>query len=149
MSGILGSPCPPRTSKSSAGWSRHFNDRDLDALAQYMEADAELLSAASPARGKGLPGTSRACARCSPTSTRTGSTFRWSRGFRDAGDEVVLLGRLQGRGRASGVDLDVPMGFVWTLREGKVVYARSILRAGRRAAGRGPRVGPPPKPGDA
>ena len=37
-----------------------------------------------------------------------------------------MLGRLQGRGRTSGVELDVPMGFVWTLRDGKVVRAKSF-----------------------
>jgi ketosteroid isomerase-like protein len=46
--------------------------------------------------------------------------------FREAGDQVVVLGRLRARGRTSGVDLDVPMGFVWRLRDGKVVYARSF-----------------------
>ena len=46
--------------------------------------------------------------------------------FRDADDEVVVLGRLHGRGRASGVELDVPMGFVWTLRDGKVVRIQSF-----------------------
>ena len=37
-----------------------------------------------------------------------------------------MLGRLRARGRASGMDLDVPMGFVWTLRDGKVVRARTF-----------------------
>ena len=41
--------------------------------------------------------------------------------MRDGGEVVLALGRLTARGRASGVELDVPIGQVWELRDGKVV----------------------------
>lgn len=44
--------------------------------------------------------------------------------LRDADEEVVALCHLRSRGRASRVDLDVPVGFVWRLRAGKVVYGK-------------------------
>jgi hypothetical protein len=44
--------------------------------------------------------------------------------FRDADSNVVGTGRLHSRGRASRVDLDVPIAFVWQFREGKAVYAK-------------------------
>lgn len=55
----------------------------------------------------------------------------------EADDAVVALGRLRGRGRVSGVDVDVPMGWVWRLRDGRVVYGRAYSdpRDARRAAG--------------
>jgi ketosteroid isomerase-like protein len=43
---------------------------------------------------------------------------------RDAGDEVVGIGRFRARGRASGLDLNVPFGAVQRLRRGKIVYTR-------------------------
>ena len=55
----------------------------------------------------------------------------------EVGDRVALLGRLLARGRASGVDLDVPIGFVWTLRDGRLVHGKTFseqadaLRAAR------------------
>jgi ketosteroid isomerase-like protein len=44
--------------------------------------------------------------------------------IRDAGDNVLVLIRFQGRGRASGADLDVPVGIVGKVREGKITEAR-------------------------
>ena len=43
---------------------------------------------------------------------------------RDAGEHVVGIGRFRARGRASGVDLDVPLGVVTTIRGDKIVYLR-------------------------
>jgi ketosteroid isomerase-like protein len=43
---------------------------------------------------------------------------------RDAGEQVVGTGRFRARGRASGVELDVPLGVLTTVRYGKIVYAR-------------------------
>jgi ketosteroid isomerase-like protein len=43
---------------------------------------------------------------------------------RDAGEQIVGIGRFRARGRASGVDLDVPLGVLTTVRRGKIVYMR-------------------------
>lgn len=43
---------------------------------------------------------------------------------RDAGEQVVGIGRFRARGRASGVDLNVPLGVHARVRGGKIVYAR-------------------------
>ena len=37
------------------------------------------------------------------------------------GDHVVVLARYQGRGKGSGVDVDVQGAHVWTFRDGKAV----------------------------
>lgn len=39
----------------------------------------------------------------------------------DAGDRVLALATLRGRGRASGVEIDRPQGHVWTVRDGRAV----------------------------
>jgi ketosteroid isomerase-like protein len=44
--------------------------------------------------------------------------------MRDAGDQVVGIGRFRARGRASGVDINVPLGVLTRVRRGKIVYMR-------------------------
>jgi ketosteroid isomerase-like protein len=43
---------------------------------------------------------------------------------REAGEQVVGIGRFRAHGRASGVDLDVPLGILTRVRHGKIVYLR-------------------------
>ncbi len=47
--------------------------------------------------------------------------------FLDAGDRVVVLGRFQGRGKATGRTLDAPYAHVWTLHDGKAVHFRNYM----------------------
>jgi ketosteroid isomerase-like protein len=57
--------------------------------------------------------------------------------FRDLGDRVLVLGRMAGRGRGSGVPVDAPMGWVFDCRSGRISRFRSYLDHGEalRAAG--------------
>ena len=50
----------------------------------------------------------------------------WSE-FRDLGDRVLAFGRVQARGRESGVEIDSPMGWIFTVRGGKVLKAEGFL----------------------
>src|SRR5918994_5118269 len=43
--------------------------------------------------------------------------------IRGAGEQVVALGRARARGRASGVERDVPLALVGVVRDGRVVYS--------------------------
>jgi ketosteroid isomerase-like protein len=43
---------------------------------------------------------------------------------RAAGDQVVGIGRFRARGRANGVDLNVPRGVFTRVRRSKIVYTR-------------------------
>ena len=47
--------------------------------------------------------------------------------FRDLGDRVVAFGRVRARGRESGVEIDSPTGWVFTVRRGKVARAEGFL----------------------
>jgi ketosteroid isomerase-like protein len=49
----------------------------------------------------------------------------------DAGEHVVVLARIQGRGRASGVDVDAKVGGIFTLRDTKIL--RYVLTDDREA----------------
>ena len=50
----------------------------------------------------------------------------WSE-FRDLGDRVLALGHVKARARESGVELDSPLGFLVTVRDGKVVRSEGFL----------------------
>ncbi len=50
----------------------------------------------------------------------------WSE-FRDLGDRVLVFGHVKARGRESGVVLDSPMGWVFTLSRRKLVKAQGFL----------------------
>ena len=41
--------------------------------------------------------------------------------FDDAGDRIVVFIRETARGRGSGVEVEIRVGHLWTMREGKVV----------------------------
>jgi ketosteroid isomerase-like protein len=57
--------------------------------------------------------------------------------FRDLGDRVLMLGRVEGRGRGSGVPVDAPLGMLFEFRDGQVSRMRGYLDRGEalRAAG--------------
>ena len=50
----------------------------------------------------------------------------WSE-FRDLGDRVLALGHVKARARKSGVELDSPLGWLFTVRDGKVVRSEFFL----------------------
>jgi hypothetical protein len=39
----------------------------------------------------------------------------------DAGDRVVVIGHLRGKGKSSGVEVEQPIAGIWTVRDGRVV----------------------------
>jgi ketosteroid isomerase-like protein len=47
--------------------------------------------------------------------------------FRDLGNRVLMLGRMEGRGLASGVPVDAPIGMVFECHGGKISRIRSFL----------------------
>src|SRR5947209_3951550 len=47
--------------------------------------------------------------------------------FIDAGDRVVVIERRRGRGRESGVEVEMRSGVIWTLRDSKVVRMQTDL----------------------
>jgi ketosteroid isomerase-like protein len=57
--------------------------------------------------------------------------------YRDLGDRVLWLGRLEGRGRSSGVPVSAPLDILYDLRDGKISRMHSYLdhREALRAAG--------------
>ena len=50
--------------------------------------------------------------------------------LRDLGDRVLVLGRIEGRGKGSGVPVDAQYGMVCDLRDGRISRVRSYLDQG-------------------
>jgi ketosteroid isomerase-like protein len=44
-----------------------------------------------------------------------------AREFRDAGNRVVVTGRMVGKGRGSGVEVERDFAGIWTVRDGRIV----------------------------
>ena len=114
-----------------------FNDRDLDAMAAELSDDAELLPLRAQLEGKRYRGVDGAREMFADFDEDWEELRIELDELRDGDDEVAAVCRVRARGRASRIDLDVPMGFVWTFRDGKVVSARSYSEPGdaMRAAG--------------
>jgi ketosteroid isomerase-like protein len=57
--------------------------------------------------------------------------------YRDLGGRALMLGRIEGRGRGSGVEVNAQLGAVWEFRDGRISHARVYLDHGEalRAAG--------------
>ena len=47
--------------------------------------------------------------------------------FRDLGDQVLMLGRVVGHGRASGVPVESQVAFLSTLRGGRIIHVKGFL----------------------
>ncbi len=47
--------------------------------------------------------------------------------FRDLGDTVLIIGRMQARGRESGVEVDSEMAWLFTFRGDKIANVRGYL----------------------
>ncbi|HEY7151311.1 MAG TPA: nuclear transport factor 2 family protein [Solirubrobacterales bacterium] len=103
-----------------------IDDRDLDALLAELHPDAELQTMRAQLEGtayRGHEGTRQMLA----DFERDWEYVRIdAEEFLDAGEAVVVLGRLQTRGRTSRVNLDVPMGILWRLRDGKAVHGKTF-----------------------
>jgi ketosteroid isomerase-like protein len=106
----------------------HLNRRDLDALFELVHPDIEVDNSRlvfNPDVYHGRDGAERwmkevadvwETLRITPTE------------LIDAGDNVVAAVTVQGKGKGSGVEVDMPLFAVWTFRDGKVVHVAGGFR---------------------
>ena len=101
---------------------------DVEAMLSHMDPDGELHSAiVGGAEGnvyRGHEGFRRWYADSFESFEELSND--WSE-FRDLGDRILAFGHVRARGRESGVELDSPMGWVFTVRHGKLVKAEGFL----------------------
>jgi uncharacterized protein len=107
-----------------------LNRRDTEAVLPYADPEIELHSAIiGGAEGntyRGHEGVRRWVAESDAAFAELRSEVEE---WRDLGDDVLMIGRLHARGRESGVEIDSPMAWLATFRDGKIVLARGYLNA--------------------
>ena len=115
-----------------------FNRRDVDAFAEVTTVDFEMF----PALARTVEGGSyRGREGIDNYFRDLGDTWEEARifgdEFRDLGGRVLMLGRLEGRGKGSGVPVNAQLGTLNDFRDGKMSRVRTYLDHGDalRAAG--------------
>jgi ketosteroid isomerase-like protein len=114
-----------------------FNERDPDAFAAITTPDFEWTTSMTAVEGevfRGREGIETYFERM----REAWEEFR-SIGseYRDLGERVLFIGRVQGRGRGSGVPVDTALGILFDFRGAQISRQRSFLDHGEalRAAG--------------
>src|SRR4051794_3465743 len=106
----------------------HANRRDVDGFLTYLDPEFELRSAVvGGAEGnvyRGPDGVRQWLANLDETFEEL---INEPIELRDLGDRVLAFGRIRARGRESGLNLDSPTGWVFTLRDGKLVAAEGFM----------------------
>jgi ketosteroid isomerase-like protein len=104
-----------------------FNEKDLEAFAALTTPDFEWTTSMMAVEGEvfwGRDGIERYFERMH----EVWEDFRgFATGYRDLGERVLWIGRLQGRGRASGVALDVALDVLYDVRGGRISRMHSYL----------------------
>ena len=116
-----------------------FNRRDVDTLfAELATPDFEWFPALTMAlEGGGYRGREGVEKFAADTRENWEELQALPEEFRDLGDRVLVLGRMQGRGKGSGAQVDAPITDIYDFRGGRISRLRVYLdRAeGLRAAG--------------
>jgi ketosteroid isomerase-like protein len=101
-----------------------FNARDLDGFLADLHPEVEFHSLRAQLEGRPYVGHEGARKMFADFDEDWDYLHLELDEFRDTEHAVVGVGRLISRGRASRVDLDVPVAFMWRFRDGKVVYGK-------------------------
>jgi ketosteroid isomerase-like protein len=105
-----------------------FDRRDLDELAETVTADYEWVGAFLGTVEGGSYRGREGMARYFAEAEQTWESFSVTgEEFRDLDDRVLVLGRMEGRGRSSGVEVDTPYTMIVEFHEGKVSRSRAYL----------------------
>ena len=105
-----------------------LNRRDTEAVLPYADPEIELHSAiiggAEANTYRGHDGVRQWMAESDAAFAELRSDVEE---WRDLGDDVLTIGRVYARGRESGVEIDSPMAWLTTFRDGKIVRGRGYL----------------------
>jgi ketosteroid isomerase-like protein len=97
-----------------------FNRRDVESLTSFFDDGAEIVPVRAALEGTVYRGADAGAQYCAAIED-SWENLRWEvEEIRAGGDWVIALGRIQGRGRDSGVVIDARGGWVVRLREGLI-----------------------------
>src|SRR5271169_4239774 len=115
-----------------------FNRRDVEALAEVTALDSEWFPALPGAvEGDGSRGFQGIETYLGEIRETWEALQVLADEYRDLGDRVLMLGRTEGRGRGSGIQVDASLAMVFDFRGGKISRVLTYLDHGEalRAAG--------------
>jgi len=114
-----------------------FNKRDVDAFAEITTSDFEWTTSMTAVEGEIFWGREGIETYFGRMREAWDEFLALADDYRDLGDRVLWLGRLQGRGLGSGVPVSAPLDILFDLRGGKISRVHSYLDHGEalRAAG--------------
>jgi ketosteroid isomerase-like protein len=103
-----------------------YNRRDVDGLfAELATPDFEWFPAVTRAfEGGGYRGREGVEKFAADTRENWEELQSIPEEFRDLGDRVLLLGRMQGRGKGSGVPVDAPLAIIYDFRGDRISRVR-------------------------
>src|SRR6476661_2976632 len=104
-----------------------FNRRDLDRLEEGSTLDMEWETAMGAIEAEVFEGFEGAETYIERLGDAWEEFQTIAEDVRDVGERVLMLGRIVGRGKGSGVAVEMPLGQVFDFRDGKVCRIRSYL----------------------
>jgi ketosteroid isomerase-like protein len=104
-----------------------FNDRDPDTFASHTTPDFEWITSMAAVEGEVFAGRDGIDTYFGRMEEAWDEFLTLADEYRDLGDRVLLQGRLEGRGRMSGVLLSVPLDILFDLRDGRISRMHSFL----------------------
>ena len=104
-----------------------FNEREVDVFAALTTPDFQWSPSMSAIEGEIFRG-GEGIARYFENLGNAWDRFHIVAGeFRELADLVIMLGRLEGRGKGSGVPVDASLGMVFDFRAGAIARIRGFL----------------------
>src|ERR1700730_1997220 len=97
-----------------------YNRRDVDAFADLTTPGYEWFPALAIVEGGGFRGREGIETYFEDMRNHWEEVRVFTDELRDLGDRVLLLGRVQGRGRGSGLQVDSPLGVVFDFHGDKI-----------------------------
>jgi ketosteroid isomerase-like protein len=104
-----------------------FNERDLDAFAEITTPDFEWITSMAAVEGEIFWGREGIETYFGRMREAWDEFLALGSELRDLGDRVLWRGRLEGRGRGSGVPVSAPLDILYDLRAGKISRMHSFL----------------------
>jgi ketosteroid isomerase-like protein len=105
-----------------------YRDRDIDALIPFLDPEVEFSSAiVGPAEGNLHRGHEQVREWHADSVESFEELQLELTEFRDLGDRVLAFGRIHARGRESGLELDSPTGWIFTVRNGALLRMQGFL----------------------
>jgi ketosteroid isomerase-like protein len=102
-----------------------FNAGDVEGMVALTHPDAEVYPMRAQLEGRAYRGHEGIREMIADITEDWDDLEMVTQKFVEGDDATAVTGRLRGRGKASGVDVDVPMGWVWRVRDHRAIYAKA------------------------